>query len=60
MNVPFPTDCTKCGRSIRNGETAHVTWYSKDSSVEVQVLCALHTDEEIPGSWHDDAEAARD
>lgn len=53
--IPKPLDsCTKCGRSIRANETAEVTYREQGDAIRIEILCALHTDHEIPGTWHED------
>lgn len=46
-------NCTVCGRVIPDGEICHFRRDTSEGSVEIEILCALHTDHETASGWHD-------
>jgi ribosomal protein S26 len=42
--------CTHCGRKIPRDEWARVRLTKTDTIEGIEVVCALHTDEEIAGN----------
>lgn len=54
--IPRPLDsCTKCGRAIPSEEVAHVSYSDDGDTLELRIICALHTDHEIAGNWHEES-----
>lgn len=52
--------CTKCGRTIPDGEIAHLIREQTEHGRHVIVLCALHTEHDPRDGWNEPDEGSDD